>query len=60
METPVFTPIERWAARSKSRAFTYLVGLALFISACLAGGAALLATIATPGSIASASGPTSR
>ena len=54
MEAKTFTPIERWAARSKARAFTYLVGLALLISACLAGGAGLVAAIAKHGVIAPA------
>lgn len=51
METERFTPVERWAARSKGRAFAYLVGLALLISACLAGGAGLLAMVAKSGVI---------
>jgi hypothetical protein len=43
------TPIELWAIHSKSRAFCYLLGLALCISSCLTGGAALLARIAEQG-----------
>jgi hypothetical protein len=54
MEAEMFTPIERWAARSKTRAFAYLVGVALLISACIAGGAGVLARIVMDGAVAPA------
>jgi hypothetical protein len=59
METGMLTPVERWAARSKGRAFAYLVGLALLISACLAGSAGVLALLTKSGVIspAAASAP---
>ena len=44
-----FTPIELWAVRSKPRAFGFLLGLALLISASLAGTTALLSMVATHG-----------
>jgi hypothetical protein len=57
MQTDRLTPIELWATHSKTRAFGFLLGLALVISGCLTGGAALLATIAqhgvTPQAVAS-------
>jgi hypothetical protein len=59
MQRDYLTPIELWAVRSKVRAFGFLLGLALCISSCLTGGAALLATIAahglTPEAVASTS-----
>ncbi|HEX2116128.1 MAG TPA: hypothetical protein VHM01_17115 [Alphaproteobacteria bacterium] len=49
MRKEQFTPIESWAIRSKLRAFGFLLGLALFISASFTGIAVLLATIANHG-----------
>jgi len=44
-----FTPIESWAVRSKSRAFGFLLGLALSISVSFTGVAVLLATVVSHG-----------
>lgn len=44
-----YTPIEQWAMQSKPRAFGFLLGLALGISVCLAGGMSLLVMVATKG-----------
>lgn len=51
MRTEVLTPIELWATRSKVRAFGYLIGLALLISAGFTGTVGLLAGVAIHGPV---------